>query len=275
MLLHWLNNRRRIRLTNSTPPPSAAAPPVQLRQVDKIYQTPRGAFTALRQIDLTIASGEFVALTGRSGSGKSTLLNMITGIDRPSAGTALVAATPLHALNEDQMALWRGQYVGIIFQFFQLLPTLTILENIMLPMEFSGRHTARLRRERALSLLEAVNLVDQAHKLPAMLSGGQQQRAAVARALANDPPLLVADEPTGNLDSHNARMVVDLLSTLARQGKTVVMVTHDQDLARHATRAIHLDDGRIVGQWRHGCRIPEENGENNAVDTYSVAQNVA
>jgi putative ABC transport system ATP-binding protein len=247
MLLHRRKQRQQpCPLISTTPPDSA--PPVQLRHVDKIYSTPRGAFAALKQINLIIAAGEFVAVTGRSGSGKSTLLNMITGIDRPSAGTALVADAPLHALDEDQMALWRGQHVGIIFQFFQLLPTLTILENIMLPMEFSGRHTARKRHERALTLLAAVDLVDQAYKLPAMLSGGQQQRAAVARALANDPPLLVADEPTGNLDTHNARLVVALLDSLARQGKTVVMVTHDQELARHATRIVHLEDGRIVGQ---------------------------
>lgn len=269
-MLRWLIGNRTPHQTCTAVPQVQSNHLVQLWQVSKIYQTPRGDFAALQNIDLCIAAGEFVAVLGRSGSGKSTLINTITGIDRPSAGTAIVAAAPLHALNEDQIARWRSHHVGIIFQFFQLLPTLTIAENVMLPMEFFDQHTPRERRDRALSLLAAVDLVDQAHKLPAMLSGGQQQRAAVARALANDPQLIVADEPTGNLDSHTARVVVDLLAELAQQGKTVVMVTHDLHLARHATRTIHLADGQIVAPSLAN-QYPEENGEIYAADERPVA----
>jgi putative ABC transport system ATP-binding protein len=281
-MLRWLKRSQKLLPTVNTMPQIASTHRISLRQVAKTYQTPRGAFTALQHIDLDIAAGEFVAIIGRSGSGKSTLMNLLTGIDRPDAGTVVAAGTPLHELSEDQVAHWRGQHVGIIFQFFQLLPTLTIVENIMLPMEFFSRCTARERLTRALSLLEAVELLDQAHKLPATLSGGQQQRAAIARALANDPPLIMADEPTGNLDTHTAGIVVDLLARLAHEGKTVVMVTHDLQLAQRATRTIHLSDGQIVAPPTAGPAVVlhedtslKQTGSSHATDEYSVAQNVA
>ena len=231
---------------------------IELRQVVKTYQTAAGPFVALRGVDLQIDHGEFVAVVGKSGSGKSTLLNMLTGIDRPTEGQVLVDDTAVHTLTEGQMAVWRGHTVGVIFQFFQLLPTLTVIENVMLPMDFCKVYTPRQRRERAMLLLDHVELRDQAHKLPTALSGGQQQRAAIARALANDPPLLVADEPTGNLDSRTADAVVHLFETLVAGGKTVVMVTHDTDLAHRAGRAIRVADGQIVDgdqgtpQLQHG-----------------------
>ncbi len=231
---------------------------IELRQVVKTYQTAAGPFVALRGVDLAIDRGEFVAVVGKSGSGKSTLINMLTGIDRPTQGEVLVGDTAVHTLTEGQMAVWRGHNVGVIFQFFQLLPTLTVIENVMLPMDFCHLYTPRQRRERAMLLLDHVELRDQAHKLPTAISGGQQQRAAIARALANDPPLLVADEPTGNLDSRTADAVVHLFETLVANGKTVVMVTHDTDLAQRAGRAILVADGQIgdggqeTQQLQHG-----------------------
>lgn len=226
--------------------PSSGAPVIQLRRVTKTYQTGAKTFTALDDIDLNICQGEFTAVVGRSGSGKSTLINMITGIDVPTTGEVTVAATPIHQMNQEQLAVWRGKNVGIVFQFFQLLPTLTIAENIMLPMDFCNTFPVRQRRERALHLLERVGIAEQADKLPADLSGGQQQRAAIARALANDPPLVVADEPTGNLDSQTTDAVMRLFADLAVEGKTVVMVTHERDLAHFFTRFITLTDGRIT-----------------------------
>ena len=222
------------------------SPLIQLRGVTKTYQTGAKVFTALDSIDLTIDQGEFTAIVGRSGSGKSTLINMITGIDEPTSGEVLVASTPVHQLNQEQLAVWRGKNVGVVFQFFQLLPTLTIAENLILPMDFCNTYPVRQRRNRALSLLEKVGIADQANKLPADLSGGQQQRAAIARALANDPPLLVADEPTGNLDSQTTDAIMQLFAGLTRDGKTVVMVTHERDLAHFFTRFITLADGRII-----------------------------
>ena len=222
------------------------APVIQLRRVTKTYQTGVKTFTALDDIDLQICQGEFTAVVGRSGSGKSTLINMITGIDVPTAGEVTVAFTPIHQMNQEQLAIWRGKNVGIVFQFFQLLPTLTVAENIMLPMDFCNTFPARQRRERALHLLERVGIAEQADKLPADLSGGQQQRAAIARALANDPPLVVADEPTGNLDSQTTDAVMQLFAGLAAEGKTVVMVTHERDLAHFFTRFVTLTDGRIT-----------------------------
>ncbi len=283
MMLHWLKHRRKPRPDTQAVVPAASDYLISLRQINKTYATPQGAFTALQHIDLDIAAGEFVAIIGRSGSGKSTLINLLTGIDRPDTGTVIAAGAPLHALNEDQVALWRGQHAGIIFQFFQLLPTLTVVENVMLPMEFSGYSLSRERLGRALNLLEAVDLVDQAHKLPATLSGGQQQRAAIARALANDPPLIVADEPTGNLDSHTARVVVEMLAGLARESKTVVMVTHDLQLAQQATRTIHLSDGQIVASSLASGLVTgytwgergKHTGLHNAADEYAIPQNVA
>jgi len=219
---------------------------IDLRGVIKAYDTPAGPFQALKGIDLTIERGEFVAIIGKSGSGKSTLLNMIAGIDRPTEGEVFVNGTALHTLSEDQMAGWRGQELGIIFQFFQLLPSLTVIENIMLPMEFAGLYTAPERYRRAMGLLEMVDLADQAYKMPTALSGGQQQRVAIARALANDPPLLVADEPTGNLDSKTADAIFRLFEELVAEDKSVVMVTHDPDLADRATRTVTVLDGKII-----------------------------
>jgi putative ABC transport system ATP-binding protein len=219
---------------------------IELQGVTKQYETPAGEFLALRGVDLTIDEGEFVALVGKSGSGKSTLLNMITGIDRPSEGIVIVNGTVVHKLSESQMAAWRGRELGIVFQFFQLIPTLTVVENVMLPMEFAGMHTPRERRERAMRLLELVDVAAQADRLPSALSGGQQQRVAIARALANDPPILIADEPTGNLDSRTADVVMSLFEKLVDDGKAIVMVTHDEDLAQRATRAVTVADGLVL-----------------------------
>ncbi|HOA23538.1 MAG TPA: ABC transporter ATP-binding protein [Aggregatilineales bacterium] len=219
---------------------------VELRRVVKTYKTEAGDFVALKGIDLTIDAGEFVAVVGKSGSGKSTMINMITGIDRPTSGEVYVNGTPIHTLNEDQMARWRGRNMGVVFQFFQLLPTLTVLENVMLPMDFCNVYARDERYDRAMELLRQVDIVEHAHKLPTAISGGQQQRAAIARALANDPPIIVADEPTGNLDSRTANDVSRLFEDLVAQGKTILMVTHDKDLASRAGRTITLADGEII-----------------------------
>ena len=218
---------------------------IELRRVTKAYDVAAGKFLALKEVDMQVDAGEFVAVVGKSGSGKSTLINMITGIDNPTSGEVFVASAAVHELDQEQLAVWRGKSVGIVFQFFQLLPTLTVAENIVLPMDFCNTFPSRERRERALSLLEKVGIAEQADKLPADLSGGQQQRAAIARALANDPPLIVADEPTGNLDSHTSDAVMQLFADLAAEGKTVVMVTHERDLTRYFTRSIMLVDGTV------------------------------
>lgn len=221
---------------------------INMRQVVKTYKTPAGAFTALKSIDLQVKAGEFVAVIGKSGSGKSTLINMITGIDRPTLGEVYVAGTPIYQFSETQIARWRGRNVGVIFQFFQLLPTLSLMENVMMPMEFSGHYSYRKQQERAMHLLELVGLADQAHKLPAMVSGGQQQRTAIARALANDPAILIADEPTGSLDSKTADTIFHLFEDFVAQGKTILMVTHDRDLASRVTRVVLIADGNIADQ---------------------------
>jgi putative ABC transport system ATP-binding protein len=223
-----------------------ALPLIHLSGVDKIYSSSAGTFKALKGIDLTIDRGEFVAIVGKSGSGKTTLINVLTGIDRPTAGEVLVAGSPVHKLDEGQLATWRGENLGIVFQFFQLLPTLTVLENVRLPMDFCNRYTPVEREERALALLDLVGLKELADKLPSHLSGGQQQSAAIARALANDPPIIVTDEPTGNLDSRTAEQVFELLHSLVDQGKTVLMVTHDDELAARARRVVSIKDGQIV-----------------------------
>ncbi|MBN1122613.1 MAG: cyclic nucleotide-binding domain-containing protein [Anaerolineae bacterium] len=222
---------------------------IELRQVLKVYETPAGGFTALKNVDLTVNAGEFVAVIGKSGSGKSTLINMITGIDRPTLGEVIIGNVPIHTLNEDQMAAWRGRSLGVIFQFFQLLPTLTVLENVMLPMELRQTYPPHERKERALQLLEIVDLADQAHKFPAAISGGQQQRVAIARALANDPDVLVGDEPTGSLDSKTADSIFQLFETLVSQGKTVLVVTHDRELAGRIPRVVFINDGEIADQY--------------------------
>jgi len=219
---------------------------IELSQVVKQYQTAAGPFSALKGVDLRVDTGEFVAVVGKSGSGKSTLINMITGIDRPTSGEVFVADTAIHTMGENRLAAWRGRNVGVIFQFFQLLPSLTVMENVILPMDFCHMYSSRERVDRAMELLEQVEIPEQAHKLPSALSGGQQQRAAIARALANDPPILVADEPTGNLDTKTADSVFRLFEHLVDQGKTILMVTHDQDLARRVTRTVILSDGEVI-----------------------------
>jgi putative ABC transport system ATP-binding protein len=219
---------------------------IDLRDVVKDYVTDAGPFRALKEVSLQVNAGEFIAVVGRSGCGKSTLMNMITGIDRPTEGILRVGGTDLSRLSESRMAQWRGRTVGVIFQFFQLLPTLTVIENVMLPMDFAGLWSPKERYERAMALLDMVGMTDQASKLPASTSGGQQQRTAIARSLANDPPILVADEPTGNLDAVTAEEVFELFQRLVQGGRTIVMVTHDPDLAVRTGRTVHMVDGRIM-----------------------------
>jgi putative ABC transport system ATP-binding protein len=219
---------------------------VQVKEVVKTFPVGGGEVTVLKGISFNVKNGEFVSIVGPSGNGKSTLLNMITGIDRPTRGEVIVTGKEVHRMSENQLAAWRGQHVGIIFQFFQMLPALTILQNIMLPMDFAKKYSSRDRKERAMHLLETVSLEDQANKLPSMVSGGQQQRAAIARALANDPDLLIADEPTGNLDQRTAYDVFELFRRLVSEGKTMLMVTHDKELARRVPRVVEIVDGRIT-----------------------------
>ena len=223
---------------------------IDLRGVVKVYETPAGPFTALKGIDLTVERGEFLAVVGKSGSGKSTLINMFTGIDHPTDGEVIVANTPIRHLDEGKMAEWRGRTMGIVFQFFQLLPTLTVIENVMIPMDLAGMYSLSERYDRAMHLLAQMGMADDAHKFPAVLSTGQAQRAAIARALANDPTILVADEPTGNLDTRNAAIVFDLFVALAAAGKTIVMVTHDDELAQRVPRTVTIADGLIVNEVR-------------------------
>ncbi len=227
----------------------AATPLVDLRDVVKAYPTPAGEFVALKGVDLEVEAGEFVAVIGKSGSGKSTLINAIAGIDRPTSGEVRVAGTQVETLDENAIAAWRGANLGVIFQFFQLLPTLTLVENVMLPMEFAKRGSASERRERALALLRRVEMADHAHKLPSGVSGGQQQRVAIARALANNPSLVVADEPTGSLDSRTSETVFQLFEELVDQGTTILMVTHDDALASRADRVVLIVDGEIVESY--------------------------
>lgn len=219
---------------------------VQVKDVVKSFPVGDGEITILKGISFDVQKGEFLSIVGPSGNGKSTLLNMITGIDRPSDGEVIVTGCEVHNMSENQLATWRGGSVGIIFQFFQMLPALSLLQNVILPMDFANKYTPKERRERAMHLLDIVGLADQAHKLPSMVSGGQQQRAAIARALANDPPLLVADEPTGNLDQRTAGDVFDLFSDLVAEGKTLLMVTHDKELARRVPRVLEIIDGKIT-----------------------------
>ena len=223
---------------------------VDVRNVDKDYEGPQGPIHALRSVNLSVQPGEFVGIRGPSGSGKSTLLNMITGVDRPTKGQVVINGQDLNELNEDRLAQWRGENVGVVFQFFQLLPTLTVIENVILPMDFARRWKPRERTARAEMLLERLGLADQAYKLPNALSGGQQQRAAIARALANDPPLLVGDEPTGNLDSKTANRVVDDFERLVNDGKTFLMVTHSNSLAERIPRVIEVFDGELFENGR-------------------------
>jgi len=240
---------RRETMSSRPKAPLATNPIIDLRNVVKTYAGPQ-SFTALRGLDLRVSTGELLAVVGKSGSGKSTLLNLIAGIDRPTTGEVHVAGARVHELDENELAAWRGRHVGVVFQFFQLLPTLTIAENVMLPMDLAGHGKPARRHPRALSLLDSVGISDQADKLPSALSGGQQQRAAIARALANDPPLIVADEPTGNLDSATADAVLALLAGLAAAGRTVVLISHEREVAAIADRTITLADGAIVDEKR-------------------------
>jgi putative ABC transport system ATP-binding protein len=217
--------------------------------VVKRYRNEAGEYAALKGIDISLKKGEYLAILGKSGSGKSTLINMMTGIDRPTSGQVYVAGTAVHSLNESQAACWRGRNIGIIFQFFQLLPTLTVAENVMLPMDFCNVYPKGERRGRAMKLLELVDVARHANKLPTALSGGERQRVAIARAMANDPPLIVADEPTGNLDSKVAESIYALFDSLVACGKTLVVVSHDLNIARQASRVVTLVDGR-TGYWR-------------------------
>jgi putative ABC transport system ATP-binding protein len=225
---------------------NGSGPVVQIKDVVKTFPVGGGEITVLKGLSFDVKTGEFVSIVGPSGNGKSTLLNMITGIDRPTSGEVIVTGREVHKMSENQLAAWRGQHVGIIFQFFQMLPALTLLQNVMLPMDFAKKYTPHERKGRALRLLETVDLADQANKLPGNVSGGQQQRAAIARALANDPELLVADEPTGNLDTRTANDVFDMFVQLVKQGKTLVMVTHDKELSRRVPRVVEIIDGRIT-----------------------------
>ncbi|MBX2798253.1 MAG: ABC transporter ATP-binding protein [Myxococcales bacterium] len=225
---------------------------IVVQGLGKVYTTPAGGYEALADVELRVDEGEFVALIGRSGSGKSTLLNIIGGIDAPTSGQVRVGETDLGSLDEAGLSIWRGATVGFVFQSFQLLPSLTALENVMLPMDFAGQRPAAERRERARALLEQVGLSGHEDKLPATLSGGEQQRVALARALANDPPVILADEPSGNLDSSTAADVVEMLRVFSAQGKTVLVVTHDTTLTRIADRTLELHDGRIADREQEG-----------------------
>ncbi|HLF25442.1 MAG TPA: ABC transporter ATP-binding protein [Anaerolineae bacterium] len=225
---------------------------IHVDNVVKTYPTGAGELTVLHGVTLKVKPSEAVGVVGPSGSGKSTLLNMITGIDRPTRGQVVVNGQPLHTFSENQLARWRGLNIGVIFQFFQLLPTLTVIENVMLPMDFCNVYPARERPQRAMAYLEEVDLADQAHKLPNTLSGGQQQRAAIARALANDPPVIVADEPTGNLDTATAESVFSLFDRLVNvDGKTLLIVTHDKSLAARLPRIVEVRDGRLRDNGHH------------------------
>ena len=229
-------------------------PLIIMNGIAKVFKTQAGAYTALDDITTCFYQGEFVSVLGRSGSGKSTLVNMVTGIDRPTQGTVCVEGLCIQDMGESEMSAWRGRYLGIVFQFFQLLPMLTLLENVMLPMDFCNVYTPDERPERALALLRLVDLEKYADKLPAAVSGGQQQTAAIARALANNPPVLIADEPTGNLDTRTAEAVFAIFTGLVEQGKTILMVTHDENLAKRTDRILNISDGRLVGDARH---VPE------------------
>jgi ABC-type lipoprotein export system ATPase subunit len=224
-----------------------AQPLIDLRRVVKIYNSLAGSVTALRGIDLQVYPGEFLVVTGKSGSGKTTLINMVTGLDRSTSGEIWVDGAPLHRFSTEKAARMRGKTIGVVFQSFELLPTLTVLQNVMLPMDFARQYSLREARQRAMHLLEQVEIADHARKYPTALSGGQQQRLAIARAMANDPVILVADEPTGSLDSGTAMAVIDLFATLIQQGRTILLVSHDKDVAKRGSRIVTLADGEIIG----------------------------
>ena len=227
----------------------SSQPFIEVRDLRKTFRTPAGEFEILKGIDIEFKAGEFVAVIGKSGSGKSTFTNMLSGIDRPTSGTVRIGDNNIHSLNESQMAQWRGRNLGIVFQFFQLLPTLTVVENVMLPMQINKIGTPQTQEVRARELLDQMGVAEHADKLPAMLSGGQQQRVAIARCLVNDPQLIVADEPTGNLDTKTAEEIFQLFKQLVRDGKTILMVTHDDDFARRVDRTIIVSDGVVVDEF--------------------------
>jgi putative ABC transport system ATP-binding protein len=233
-------------------------PLIQLSQVVKVYATAAGDFTALKGISVDIYPGEFIGIVGKSGAGKSTLLNMITGVDHLSSGEVIIRSTDgrgpvsIHDLSENELALWRGRTLGVVYQSFQLLPMLTLLDNIMLPIDLCGSFRPRQSQERAMQLLKLVEMEEHAHKLPAYVSGGQQQRAAIARALANDPPVLIADEPTGSLDSITAETIFEVFETLIQGGKTIIMATHDNSLGPRFSRRLQISDGELVGDTATG-----------------------
>lgn len=263
MVESWFKRKRKVKNeTQSKPVENDGSYVIQLRQVVKTYRSEAGSFTALKNVDLQVKPGEFMVIVGKSGSGKSTLINMMAGIDRPTSGEVLVGRTAVHNLSEGQMAVWRGRNIGVIFQFFQLLPTLTAIENVLLPMDFCNMYSKPERKDRALHLLELVGMAEAAHKLPSALSGGQQQRVAIARSLANDPPILLGDEPTGNLDSKTADAMFELFKNLTGSGKTILLVTHDMERVNHVNRAIVVSDGEIIEQI-----INEQHG--NAVNYFS------
>src|SRR5512143_63218 len=244
----WRTERSRM-----SSPTADIRPIIDLRQVVKVYDGLAGRVTALNGIDLQVLPGEFLVVTGKSGSGKTTLVNMITALDRLTSGEVWLAGAPMHRYGQEKAAHWRGETVGVVFQTFELLPTLTVLQNVMLPMDFAHHRSVREQYRRAMYLLEQVGIAEHARKLPAGLSGGQQQRLAIARAMANDPPLLIADEPTGSLDSVTAAAVIDIFEELRAQGRTIFMVTHDPDIARRGSRSITLSDGTLVGSARKGA----------------------
>ncbi len=243
-----------VRMQSTGPNPSPGTDVmVQLQKVAKTFKNAAGEFAVLKGVDLTLLRGEFVAIVGKSGSGKSTLLNMVTGIDHPTSGRVLVNGVDIYSMNESQRALWRGRNLGIVFQFFQLLPMLTLLENVMLPMDYVGMYDFDERPKRAMDLLKLVGLEDQAHKLPAAVSTGQQQSAAIARALATNPPIITADEPTGNLDSRSADIIIALFDQLVKNGKTIAMVTHDAGLTERTSRTLIISDGELINETVAHC----------------------
>lgn len=231
---------------NLQPNTGAPQPLIDLRNVVKKYNSLAGSVTALQGVDLHVFPGEFLIVTGKSGSGKTTLVNVVTGLDRATSGEIWVDGAPLHRFSTEKAARLRGKTMGVVFQSFELLPTLTVLQNVMLPMDFARRYSLREQRQRAIFLLEEVDIADHARKYPTALSGGQQQRLAVARAMANDPAILVADEPTGSLDSATAKAVIDLFVELVRRGRTILLVTHDKDVAKRGSRIITLSDGKFI-----------------------------
>lgn len=246
------SNLERINTIESKPEPL-----IKLQNVTKAYNTALGEFLALKGITSNIYPDEFLCIVGKSGAGKTTLLNMITGVDSISSGEVFVNGISVHEMSEDQLALWRGRNLGIIYQSFELMPMLTLLENVMLPMDFCGLYQPRRSPERARELLRMVELEDHINKLPNAISGGQQQRVAIARALANDPPIIIADEPTGRLDSTTAETILEIFERLVDNGKTIVMVTHDATAASQATRVLEISDGEIVGETDHSAQLAE------------------